>query len=173
MTTPGGVKRTFAHQAVHASLGAQVAKRVLTLDFDGGGLDAGNITLRFFEYLGFETLAFTILEVLAQQHRGPVLCLRATCTCLNIQKAVQWVSRVGEHPAKLHSLENDLKAVRVLFDGFEGGVIAVSGSQLKQFQRILDRLRERTQGHHNIFETLFFSAQVLGMLGVVPDSGVF
>src|SRR6185312_5869795 len=80
----GGVEGTLAYQAVHAGFSAQQAIGIFALEFDRRGFDAGDFAFGDFQYLGLEFLAFPVVQVLAQQHRGPVLGFRAAGTRLDV-----------------------------------------------------------------------------------------
>ncbi len=158
---------------MHAGFRTQEAERVVAFDLDGGGFDAGDFAFGFFEQLGLETFAFGVAQVLTQQHGGPVLSLGATSTRLNVKKAVHRIGRIREHPTKLHAFQQALEPIRIGFDGFKGGVVAIVGGHLKQFTRIGDGLRQRRQRHDDVFDALFFAPKILGVFRVVPDFGVF
>src|SRR4051794_32933321 len=69
-----GIERRLAHQPVDTGFGAQEAVRVIAFDLQRRGLDAGHFAVRLFHDFNLEALAFAIAQVLAQQHRSPVLC---------------------------------------------------------------------------------------------------
>ena len=99
------VERRLAHQAVHTSFGAQVAKSVFTFDLDGGALDAGGIAVGDVFHRGGEAFAFRVFQVLAQQHAGPVAGLGTTGTGLDVQEAGQGIGRVVKHAAEFQAFD--------------------------------------------------------------------
>jgi len=173
MAAVGRVEGRLAHEAVHAGFGAQVAVGVFTLDLDGGGLDAGDLALGLFEELGLEALAFAIAQVLAQQHRGPVLGFGAAGAGLDVDEAVGVVHRVAEHPAEFHRFDDlpDLFGVRA--HRFEGGVVAFFARHREQVGGVKQVGSGFFQRQHDAFERFFLLAQILGAFLVVPDRGVF
>jgi len=110
---------------------------------------------------------------LPQQHRGPVLGFRTAGAGLDIQEAVHRIGRVREHAAELEALEFFLKAVGVALDGFQRGVVIIGGSQFEKLLRIGDAAVQRAQRFDDVFEGFFLAPQILGVFGVIPDSGVF
>jgi hypothetical protein len=102
----GRVERRLAHQAVHAGFGAQEAVGVFAFDLQGGGLDAGHLAVGFFHHFDLEAFAFAIAQVLAQQHRGPVLGFGAAGAGLDVDEAVVRVHRIVEHPAEFHAFDD-------------------------------------------------------------------
>ncbi|MNV36340.1 hypothetical protein D3C71_1278130 [compost metagenome] len=116
VASAGRIEGALADQAVHAGFGAQVAEGVFAFDLDRGRLDARDFAVGFFKDLGLEALAFGVLEVLAQQHRGPVLRFRAARAGLDVQEAVQGIGRIREHAAEFQAFELFLEGVGVLLD---------------------------------------------------------
>ena len=60
----------------------------------------------------------------------------------------------------------------VLLDGCQRGVVVVRVGQLEQLVGVLQTGLDPPQGVDDIFQRFFLAAQILGMLGVVPDVGV-
>jgi hypothetical protein len=60
-----------------------------------------------------------------------------------------------------------------VLDGFEGGIVAVCRGEVEEFAGIGDAGAQFGEGAHHFFEGFLFTAQVLGVFGVVPDRGVF
>jgi len=116
---------------------------------------------------------FAVAQVLAQQHGGPVLGLGAARARLDVDEAVQRVGGVREHAAEFELLEALAQRLAVLLDGRQGGVVIVGAGQLEQLARIVQPALDVGQGPDDGLEAFFLAAQVLGMLGVVPDVGVF
>jgi hypothetical protein len=158
---------------VHTGFGAQQAKGVFTFDLDGGAFDASRVASGFVFKRGFEVFAFGVLQVLTQQHAGPIARLSAAGTGLNVQKAVQRVGRVVEHAAEFQPLHHFTEFGCFTFDGQQAGKVAVILGHLEQFRVVGQLAAEVVEHQHHIFQRLFLFAQVLGALGVVPDLGVF
>ena len=107
----------FAHQAVDAGLGAQVAVGVLAGELERGGLDAGHLAVGFLQHFDLEALALAVLQVHAQQHGGPVLRLGAAGAGLDVEEAVVRVRRVGEHAAEFECRHLLFDVGRIGLDG--------------------------------------------------------
>ena len=167
------VKRRFAHQAVHAGFGAQQAESVFALDLDRGALDAGNIACGLILHRGGETFALGVAQVLPQQHAGPIAGFGATGTGLDVQKCVHGIGRVVEHAAEFQALNHFGQALRVGLNHQQPGFVALFARHLKQLRVIRQVPREPVQRQHHAFQRLFFFAQLLGALRVVPDAGIF
>ena len=172
MTTVGGIKWRLAHQPVHAGLGAQEAIGIVTFDLDGGRLDAGNLAVGLLQDFGLEALAFAIAQVLAQKHRGPVLCLGTAGTSLDVDEAVVGIHRVAEHAAKLHPLDQLAQAIGVGFDGDHGVFILLVACHGKQVAGVAQLGVHLRQCHDDRFERFLFLAEILGPLLVIPDGRV-
>ena len=105
MATARGIEGRLAYQAVHAGFGAQVAVGVFTLDLERGAADTCHVAVGLFQHLDLETLAFTVSEILPQQHRSPVASFGAAGAGLDVDEAVVRVCRVGEHAAEFEHLD--------------------------------------------------------------------
>ena len=173
MAPVGRVEGALAHQAMHAAFGTQPAEGILAGYLDGGGLDAGNFTFGFFQHFDLEILVFAITQVLAQQHGGPILGLCAPGPGLDIHEAVHGIGGVGEHAAEFEALEQLADGVDVSLDGFQRGFVVVFGGELKEFARIVQTLGDPCQGVDNVLEAFLLAAELLRVLGIVPDVGAF
>ena len=167
------VEWRFAHQAVHAGLGAQQAKSVFTLDLDGCALDASGVASGLVFDRDGEAFAFGVAQVLAQQHAGPVAGFGATGPGLDVDKGVQWIGRVVEHAAELEPLDDAGQSRCVGFDGLQAGLVVVVFAHVEQLAVVREFAGERVERDHNAVERFLFAAQFLGALGVVPDGRVF
>ena len=58
----------MAHQTVHAAFGTQEAMSMIAADFQRGTLEAGHVTLGFFQHLDLEIATLAIAQIHAQQH---------------------------------------------------------------------------------------------------------
>mmetsp|Transcript_53742 Transcript_53742/g.126656 ORF Transcript_53742/g.126656 Transcript_53742/m.126656 type:complete len:295 (+) Transcript_53742:1791-2675(+) len=168
----GAVERALAHQAVHAGLGAQQAEGVLALHLDRRALDAGHVAGRFVFQRGLEALALAVLQVLAQQHAGPVAGLGAAGAGLDVDEAVARVGRVVEHPAEFQLLDLGLQRLGVFLDRQHAGLVAVFAAHREEFGVVGQRGGQVLDGVDHRFELALFLAELLGALGVVPDVGV-
>jgi len=60
-----------------------------------------------------------------------------------------------------------------VLDGFQRGVVAIGQRQFDELARVGQAAAQFGQGFDDVFEGFLFTAQVLGVLGVVPDGRVF
>ncbi|MNV08738.1 hypothetical protein D3C71_992090 [compost metagenome] len=167
------VEGALAHQAVHAGFGAQQTIGVFALNFDRGALDAGHVARGFFLDRGLEALAFGVLEVLAQQHARPVAGLGAAGAGLDVHKAVERVGLVAEHAAELQLFDQRAQLGGFGLDGHEARLVAFLLAHLIQLGVVGQLARELVERDDHTGERLLFLAQLLGLLGVVPDRRVF
>jgi hypothetical protein len=110
---------------------------------------------------------------LAQQHRRPILRLGTAGAGLNVDKAVIWIHRIIEHPAKFHALDQFLDAVRVFLDRNQGIFITFFARPRKQIVRIAQIGIDFGEGKDNRFQRFLFFAQILRAFLVVPDGRIF
>ena len=173
MATVGRVERRFAHQAVHAGFGAQESVGVIAFDLEGCGLDARDFAVGLFHDFDLETLALAIAQVLAQQHRCPVLRFGAAGAGLDIDEAVVGIHRIGKHPAEFHVFDQFFQVVGVLFDGQQRVIILLFARHLKQVVGVAQAGVDFGQRVDNRFQRLLFLAEFLRAFRIVPDGGVF
>ena len=150
----GAVERALAHQAVHAGFGAQQAIGVFAFDLDRGALDARHVARGFFLHRGLETLALGVLEVLAQQHAGPVARFGATGAGLDVHKAVQRIGLVAEHAAEFQLFDQRAQLVGFGFDGEQAGFIAFFLAHLVQLGVVGQLARQLVQRDNHTGERL-------------------
>ncbi len=173
MASIGRVERALAHQAVDAGFRAQEAECVFAFYLDGGGLYAGDFAVGFFQYFRLEVLAFAIAQILAQQHGGPVLGFCAAGAGLDVHEAIERVGGVGEHAPEFQIFQALAQRVGVMFDRRQGGVVVIGGGQFEEFLRVRQAFGDVRQGMDDAFQVFFLAAQILRVLGVVPDVGAF
>jgi hypothetical protein len=160
-------------EAVHAGLGAQQAEGVVALDLDGRALDAGGVARGFVLDLRLEALALGVLQVLAQQHAGPVAGLGAAGAGLDVDEGVERVGRVVEHPAEFELLDVGLERGGVIGDGGQAVHVAIGLGHLEELGVVRQPAGEPVERDDHVVEGLLLAAQFLGLLRVVPDGGIF
>ena len=167
------VERRLAHQAVHTGLGLQPAIGIVAFHAQRGRLDAGDVATGDFHQLGLPAARFAPAQVHAQQDLGPVLGFGAAGTGLDVDERRRIVHLAGEHALELQLLHVGLVLVQVGDHG-QGGVLVLLGlGQLQQLGGIVQAIEHRGDAAHGLFQAGTFAAQVLGVLGVVPDVGAF
>jgi hypothetical protein len=138
---------------VHPGLGAQQAKGVVALDLDGGALDAGGVARGFVLDRRLEALALGVLQVLAQQHAGPVAGLCAAGAGLQVQEAVARVGRLVEHAAELELLDQCGQLGRCLgLDGQQAVVVALVAAHLVQLGVVGELARQVGDRHDHVVQ---------------------
>jgi hypothetical protein len=167
------VERRLAHQAVHAVLGAQVAVGVFAGDLQRRVLDARDLAVGLLQQLGAKALLVAVLEVHAQQHRGPVLRLGAAGAGLDIHEAVVWVERIGEHAPEFERIDVALELFGVSGNAEQRRVVALGARQLEQLAGICDAAADAPERLDDRLERLLFPADFLRALLVLPELGVF
>ena len=167
------IEGALAHQAVHAGFGAQVAVGVVASDLDAGALDAGDLAVRLLEDLGLIALALAVAQVHAQQHRRPVLGLRAAASGLDVDEARVGIHRIGEHPAELHRRDDILQALYVTLDRLQRVIVPFGARELEQLAGILQILVEPGERSHHALELLLLLAKLLGPFLIGPDLRIF
>ncbi|MCY1276206.1 hypothetical protein D9M70_248650 [compost metagenome] len=173
VATVAGVERALAHQAVHADLSAQPAEGVLALDVHGGALDAGDFAFGQFDDGGVEAVLVGPAQVHAQQHVGPVLGLGAAGAGLDVQVGVVRVHLAAEHAAEFQLLEDLAQALDFGGDVVHRAFVVLLDRHVQQVAGVGQAAGEVVQGLDDLRQLGAFTAEVLGVFGVVPDVGVF
>ena len=173
MSPAAGIERRLANQPVNACLGTQIAIGVFTFHLQRGPLDAGHVTLAFFQQRGGEAAPLAVTQVLTQQHGRPVAGLGTAGARLDLQEAGAGVGRVGEHPPEFQPLHTFLDAKRLALQLFQCGIVVLGHRHFIQVASIGQRPGELLDGAHHVVERAFFLAQFQRRSGVVPDVGGF
>src|SRR4051812_2652917 len=168
-----GVERRLPHQPVHAGLGAQQAERVVALDLERGALDPRHVTGGLVLDRVLEALALGVLDVLAHEHAGPVARLGAAGAGLQVQEAVARVRRLVEHAPELEVLHDGLELAGLGLDRLQARLVPVLLAHFVELEVVGQLAVQVLDGQDDAIELLLFLAQLLGLLGVVPDRGVF
>jgi len=173
VATGVGVERRFAHQAVDAGLGAQIAVGVFARELDRAVLDAGDFALGLFHQLDAEALLLAVAQVHAFEHARPVLGLGATGAGLDFDEAVVGVHRVAEHATEFELLDLALQLAEIGLDRLEGVVVVLGLGELEEILEVARLRVDLLQRQYHVFELALFLAELLRALGVVPDGRVF
>ena len=173
MAAGARVERTLTHQPVHTNLGAQPAEGVFALDVDGSALDAGDFTFGQLDDLGSETALVGPAQVHTQENVGPVLRLGAAGTGLDIQVAVVRVHFAAEHAAEFQPLEDAAQTLQLGRNVVYGALVVFFDSHVEQVAGVGQSTFEIVDGFDDLRQGGSLAAQVLGVLRLVPDVGVF
>ena len=136
-------------------------------------LDAGDLTLGQLDDLGAEAALVGPAQVHAQQDVGPVLGLGTAGASLDIEVAVVGVHLVAEHAAELELLENFAQALDFGHDVVHGAFVVFFGGHFQQIARIGQATGQVVDGFDDLRQGSAFTAQALGVFGLVPDVRVF
>jgi hypothetical protein len=158
---------------VHADFGTQPAEGVLALDMQGCTFDAGDFASGQLHDGGVEAALVGPAQVHAQQHVGPILGLGTARAGLDIQVGIVRVHFTAEHAAKFHFLEDIAQALDFGGNVIDRCLIFFFGGHLQQIAgidqtavEVVERVDDQRQGGA-------FAAQILRVLGVIPDVRVF
>ena len=158
---------------MHAGLGAQPAVGMVAAHLDGGALDARHFARARIDDLGAEAAGGRPLEVHAQQHLRPVLRLGAARAGLDVEVGVVRVHLAAEHALELEFADLGLDLREVALDLAGGGLVVLGLGELQQ----LDGIGHRAGGRVHLLdlggEARALLAELLGLLGLLPDGGVF
>ena len=154
---------------MHTILRLEVTEGIVAIDFDGHRLDAGIVTFDKILDGGLVAMVLGIAHIEALELFGPVLCLGATCTCIDLEDAVHMVLLALQHILQFDVLEevdsllvlgiDFLFAYQFLLVEFEGG-----GEFIDVGLHVVIGINPRA----DTFDHLHL---LLGLLLVVPESG--
>lgn len=151
-------------------LTAQVAVSVLTGNHQRGSLDAGLVAVLIVHGLALEAVAVRPALIHAQQHRGPVLGLRAAGPRVDGEHTVVAVvlpAEEGGQPGGLHVL---LQGGVALLQLLQHGVVVLLHAHLAEHQQVLHRAQALVVGLNLVLEVLDALRDLLGLLHVVPEA---
>jgi len=119
----GVVKGRYAHQAMDAPLGAQVAIHILAPDLGGDALDPGLLALHLVDDLALIAMAFRPAQVHAQEHLRPILRLGAPSPGIDRQNRVAGIVRPRHQSLGAHGGQLGLQLDHLTGDLVEHGLV--------------------------------------------------
>ena len=168
-----GIERRYPHQPVYAGFGLEPAIGVVTADLDGGGFDAGLFTLGFFQIFDLETVLFRPARVHAQQHRGPVLALGSAGPGMDLEIGIEPVGLAAEQRL-------EFAAGNFLFQRLQRGLglgdnafVVLGFAELDHADIVLEFALDLADAGERILQRGSLLHQFLGLLGIVPEIGIF
>ena len=168
-----GIERRDPHQPVHAALGLQPAIGVVAADLDGRGFDAGFFALGFLEILDLEAVLLGPARVHAQQHLGPVLAFGAARAGMDLEIGIEAVGLAGQQRLELAPRDLLLQVLeRVLGFRDDAGII-LGFAELDHLDIVLELALDLADAGQRILQRGALLHQLLRLLGVVPEIGVF
>ena len=113
--------------------------------------------------------ALGVLQVLAQQHAGPVAGLGSAGTRLDVDKAVARVFGLVEHAPEFKLGDHRLKLLRVDFDAQQAGLVTVGLRHVVELDVVAQVAGQVVDGLDHGFQRAFLATEFLRALGLVPD----
>jgi hypothetical protein len=154
---------------MHAGLGLHVAVRVLAADHHGRALDARFLPRLIVEHLARPAFLFTVAEVHAQQHLGPVLRLGAAGSGVNGEDAVAEIVLAGELHRQLDGVDLPLELADQRLDvGFDVLPFAL---ELEEHVQVVRFAVDRFACLDAFLDRGAAAADFLRLLLVVPEAG--
>ena len=168
-----GVEWRLAHQAMNPGFGAQPAVGMGSGETHRDTFDARHFAFGDFQNFGLEAAAVAPHEVHAQQHVGPVLCLGAAGTSLDVHETVMCI-----HLAREHALEFEVghllaSRLDILLHGDADFGVVLRARKFEQFTGVSQPAAEFFQRAEFIFQARAFAPKLLCLLRVIPDIGFF
>jgi hypothetical protein len=77
-----------------------------------------------------------------------------------------------EHPPELQPLDHPRDAAHVALHAHEGVLVGLAAREREELARVLQARVDRLQGADRLLEGAAFLAELLRLLGVVPDLGI-
>ena len=139
----------------------------------GRALDTGDFASRQFHDGGVETALVSPAQVHAQQDVGPVLRFGTAGAGLNIQVGVVLVHFAAEHATEFQLFQRFAKALDFGSDVIDGRLVFFFGRHQQQVLGIDQTGRHFVQCVDDLRQQGTLAAQVLCVLGVVPDVWIF
>ena len=158
---------------MHARLGLQPAIGVVTRDLDGGGFDAGFFALRLFEIFDLEAVLLGPARIHAQQHLGPVLALGAARAGMDLEIGIEPVGLAGQQRFELAAGDFLLQGLqRVLGFGHDAGIV-LGFAEFDHLDIVAELALDLADALERILQRGALLHQLLGLLGIVPEIGIF
>jgi hypothetical protein len=79
----------------------------------------------------------------------------------------------GKHAPEFESRDIRFQPSDILLDGLQGFRIVLIRRNLEQFFGVVQRLAHPIEGQHHLFQACTLAPEFLGVIGVIPDVGVF
>ena len=125
------------------------------------------------EDLGPVALPLAVAQVHAQQHRGPVLRLRATAARLDVDEGIVRIHRACEHAAEFEILHRRAQLGDVGLDRAQRCIVLLAARKLEQLAAVREPAVQRAKRPHDAVEQLLLLAELLRSLGFVPNLRIF
>ena len=176
MPPPAAVKGRLAHQAVHARLGAQPTKGILSFKLNRRAFEARHFTCGCFDQSRFKSLVLAPSQVHAKQHLGPVLRLGATGSGLDIEVSVVGVGFTPRTCDGIRASQASLSSSSQILLYRLRAVSSSSSSTARSSKSLAS-----SEPASNVFDSRIdngnsrearLTTQCLRFLGIIPDTGL-
>ena len=137
LTPGGGVKGGDPDQPVHAVLTLEVAVGILTLDGNGGALEAGLVAVQVVQRLAHVAVALRPAGVHAEEHLRPVLGLGAARAGVKGEDGIGAVILAGEQSGQLGLLYLGLQLGEALLHFGNQSLVLGLVAQLAQGHQVV------------------------------------
>jgi len=172
MPAVAGIERRFAHQAMHAGLGAQPAEGIRPFDAYRGALDADDFTVGLFDKLGLETAPLRPAQIHAQQHGRPILRLGAAGSGLNFEEGVVGIHLTRKHAPELKLADLAFHRPEVGGDHRDHADIVFVTREIQELGDVAQARVDVPEGVDHRLQARALAPQLLGALRLVPDVGL-
>ena len=170
LTAGVGVKGANADETVDAVLTLEVAVGILTLDEDGGGLDARLVAgLVVHELVGI-AVALGPAGIHPVQHLRPVLGLCAACAGVEGEDGVVAVVLAGEQGGQTALADLLFQRVVALHHVVQLGGIVLLLCHFAQGQGVLPLGNQLVMLFDLVLQALYLTAHLLAALQIVPEA---
>jgi hypothetical protein len=172
-STTGKIERRYPHQPVHARFGFQPAIGVVAADLDGGGLDAGLFALRLLQILDLEATLLGPARIHAQEHRGPVLALGSPGAGVNLEIGIEAVGFARQQGFELTARDFPLQGLERGLGFSHHARIVLGLAEFDHADIVFELALDLADAVQRILKRGALLHQLLGLLGIVPEIGVF
>ena len=151
-----------------ASLGLEVAIRIIPFNLNGCALDAGFLGLLQIHDRAFHAVALGPARVQTHQHRRPFGCVRAPCSRVNDENRVFGIGLVVEHGAEFQFANALHGALDLGLDLGQCLCITLFGRHLPQLVQVLQLRVQGLPIRDGVLEDARCFADGFGLPPVAP-----
>src|ERR1700716_4077350 len=160
-------------QPVYAGFGLEPAIGVVAADLDGGGFDAGLFALGFFQIFNLEAVLLRPARVHPQQHRGPVLALGAACAGMHFEIGIEPVGLARQQRLQFAATVFLLEHLQRVLGLGDHALVVLGFAEFDHFDIVAELALDLADALKRIHQRGALLHQLLGLLGIVPEIGIF
>ncbi len=142
-------------------------------DLDGRGLDAGLFALGLFHHLDLEAAGFRPARIHAQQHLRPVLAFGAAGAGMDFEIGIETIGLARQQRFELAPGDFLLQGFQRGFGFRDHAVIALGLAELDHADVVFELPLDLANARERILKRGALLHQLLGLLGIVPEVGIF